>query len=359
MSVRWTTGLLGALALSVGCSVDVNSGGGGTVTADATVRNDIPGGASCASATNCGACTAMGACGWCGRTGRCMAGTSSGSGDTTCGGADWAWTSSRCGADGGVLPPVDAAAQCATATNCASCTAMGSCGWCGRTGRCMAGGSMASGDMSCGGADWAWLSSRCSADGGVLPPVDAAAQCAMATNCGACTAMGSCGWCGRTGRCMQGTATASGDMSCGSPDWAWISSRCGADGGVLPPRDAGPECTGVPRSCGLTLAGGVRTCTAGQMVTIGCNSGCSPALGMCTGDAVMQICPSTSTTAACNEMTAIASNDDATPASMCRGDAGTNLCPVTTFTCPTNGMYTVWVGAYDATETATCVPAVR
>jgi hypothetical protein len=44
---------------------------------------------------------------------------------------------------------------------------------------------------------------------------------------------------------------------------------------------------------------------------------------------------------------------------MCRPDGGSNLCPVTTFMCPSNGMYTIWVGAYDSTEMATCTPAVR
>lgn len=301
MSVRWTAGLLGvALAVGAGCSSG-GAGGGGVVTGDG------------------GGVTGM----------------------------------------DGSRPDGGGGANCGAATSCGACTPMAGCGWCGRTGRCVAGGSTASTDMSCSGADWAWLPSRCGGDGGVLPPVDAAAQCATATNCGACTAMGACGWCGRTGRCLQGTSTGSLDMACGSPDWAWTSSRCGGDGGVLPPRDAGPSCTGVPRSCGLTIAGGVRTCTAGQMVTIGCNSGCTPALGMCTGDAVMQICPSSATTTVCSGMAVIASNDDAPSTAMCRGEAGTGLCPVTTFMCPSNGQYTVWTGAYDAEETATCVPAVR
>ena len=327
MVVRWISGMLvAALALGAGCSAaGGGGGGGGTITGD--------------SGTGGGTDTGTGG------------GTDASRMDTgTGGGAD---ASRMDGAS------VDAAAQCATATACGACTAMGACGWCGRTGRCMAGGSSGSADMSCTGADWAWISNRCGPDGGVLPPVDASAQCAMATGCGACTAMGPCGWCGRTGRCMQGGSAGSADMSCTGADWAYTSNRCGADGGVLPPPDGGEDCFGVPRSCGLTLAGGVRTCTAGQMVTVGCNAGCSPALGMCTGDAVMQICPGTATTAACSGTAVIASNDDAPMTSMCRGDGGTNLCPVTTFMCPSSGMYTIWVGAYDAADMATCVPAVR
>ena len=361
MTVRWSSrALVAALVLGAACSPGAGGGGGpgidaGTPGTDLGARSDLgarEGGAACGAATTCGTCSAMGPCGWCGRTGRCLEGGSTGSADMSCTGADWAFLASRCGPDGGVLPPVDAAAQCAMATSCSTCSAMGPCGWCGRTGRCLQGGSTGSADMSCTGADWAFTSSRCGADGGVLPPVDASAQCAMATACGACTAMGPCGWCTRTNRCLQGSSTGSGDMSCTGMDWDFLGRTC-------PRPDAGPSCEGVPRSCGLTLAGAVRTCTPGQMLTAGCNANCAPALGSCTGDPVMQICPGNATTAPCAETAAIASNDDPAPAAMCRPDGGSNLCPVTTFMCPSNGMYTIWVGAYDSTEMATCTPAVR
>jgi hypothetical protein len=56
----------------------------------------------------------------------------------------------------------------------------------------------------------------------------------------------------------------------------------------------------------------------------------------------------------------VASNDDAPESANCEGDGGsTNRCPVTTFRCPADGRYTLWVGAYDSTVMATCMPAVR
>jgi hypothetical protein len=81
----------------------------------------------------------------------------------------------------------------------------------------------------------------------------------------------------------------------------------------------------------------------------------------------MQICRGSDMAAPC--AMAIASNDDArTTASdggiACAsggGDGGSSngLCPALTFTCPSDGMYTVWTGAYDTDEPATCTVAVR
>ncbi len=177
-------------------------------------------------------------------------------------------------------------------------------------------------------------------------------QCA-ATACGACTPRGGCGWCATTNSCVPGSSTGATAGNCTGAAWQYLPSQCpGFDGGP-------PACTGVPRTCNLTIAGGVRTCTAGAMVTVGCNSGCTPALGTCTGDPVLQICPGTATAAPCAAAAVIASNDDAPASAMCGGDGGaTSVCPLTTFVCPSNGMYTVWVGPYDD-EPATCVPAVR
>lgn len=247
----------------------------------------------------------------------------------------------------------DGGAACA-ATTCGACTPMGSCGWCRRTNRCMQGTGTGSSDMSCSGTDWNYLPSQCpDYDGG--PPADVPpVMCNTSTTCGTCAPRGGCGWCATTNSCLPGNSMGSTNGMCTGMAWQYLPSQCpGFDGGAA-------SCRGIPRDCMLTIAGGVRTCTAGQMVTIGCNAGCSPALGSCTGDAVMQICPGTSTTTACSGMAVIASNDDAPTSAMCNGgDGGSSLCPVTTFMCPSNGMYTVWVGSYDPTEMATCTPAVR
>lgn len=243
----------------------------------------------------------------------------------------------------------DGGNNCASATACGACSAMGSCGWCGTTNRCLAGTSTGSTDGTCMGANWAWTSSRCADGGGVLPPVDAAAACAAATTCDTCTPLGSCGWCIRTNSCQQGTSA--GSANCMGADWAYTRTSC-------PGFDGGTSCrTGVPRTCGLTIAGAVRTCTPGAMVTVGCAAACG--LGTCTGDAVMQVCAGADTAAPC--ATALASNDDYGTLSGCGNDAGEDgdLCPATQFTCPAGGMYTIWTGAYNSTGTATCTPAVR
>ncbi len=237
--------------------------------------------------------------------------------------------------------------------SCGACTPLAGCGWCRRTNSCVPGSAMGATAGNCMGADWAYVPSACGGDGGTPAP-----NCGSGSmGCGACTPLPGCGWCRRTSSCVPGSSTGSTTGGCMGADWAYLPSQCGGDGGA---GDGGGGCpSGVPRSCNLTLSGAARTCTAGQMVTIGCNAGCG--LGSCTGDAVMQICPGNATTPCA---TAIAQNDDAPTGAMCTRDAGgpdagdVSLCPLVTFTCPADGRYTVWVGAFGS-GMATCTPAVR
>lgn len=123
-----------------------------------------------------------------------------------------------------------------------------------------------------------------------------------------------------------------------------------------------PFCSdhGVPRACGLRLAGGARTCAPGAMVTVGCNQGCAPPLGTCAGDTVLQVCPGNAT-APC--ATAVGYNDDSPSSAHCATSAGgvsTLFCSSTTFACPSDGSFTVWVGSYSETRPAfACVIGVR
>jgi hypothetical protein len=117
-----------------------------------------------------------------------------------------------------------------------------------------------------------------------------------------------------------------------------------ADAGVsMDPTLACPGATeGVNRNCGWMVEGPARTCTPGARVTIGCNQGCSPAIGMCAGDPMLRVCPGN---VACTDLTAIASNDDSCPP----GDGGpTRLCSRVEFTCPTVGRYTILSGSFRA-----------
>lgn len=135
------------------------------------------------------------------------------------------------------------------------------------------------------------------------------------------------------------------------------------DTGVLPDGATPlPFCDdhGVPRACGLQLAGGARTCTPGAMVTVGCNQGCNPPLGTCAGDTVLQVCPGNATTP-CS--TSISYSDDTASASNCAsmvGGVSTAYCSSTTFMCPAEGSYTVWVGSYsDSRPAYACVIGVQ
>jgi hypothetical protein len=257
---------------------------------------------------------------------------------------------------GGDRAPTGDGPNCgAGSANCGACTPLPSCGWCRRTNSCVPGNSMGATAGGCMGADWAYLPSQCGGDGGT--PGDAAPpNCSAGTmGCAACAPLPGCGWCRRTNSCVPGSSMGSTTGGCMGADWAYLPSQCGGDGGT---GDGGASCaSGVPRSCNLTLSGAARTCTAGQMVRVGCNQGCG--LGSCTGDAVMQICPGNATTPCAM---AIASNDDAPDSAMCTmgpdGGAGSDLCPLVTFMCPADGRYTVWVGAFGS-GMATCMAAVR
>jgi hypothetical protein len=122
-----------------------------------------------------------------------------------------------------------------------------------------------------------------------------------------------------------------------------------ADGGVpdgglaTDPTLACPGATeGVGRNCGWMVEGAPRTCTPGSRVVIGCNQGCSPAIGVCAGDPMLRVCPGN---VPCSDLTAIASNDDSCPPA----DGGpTRLCSRVEFTCPTIGRYTILSGSYRA-----------
>ncbi|MFO0607091.1 MAG: lysyl oxidase family protein [Polyangiales bacterium] len=122
-----------------------------------------------------------------------------------------------------------------------------------------------------------------------------------------------------------------------------------ADGGVpdgglsTDPTLACPGATeGLNRNCGWMVEGSPRTCTPGARVVIGCNQGCSPAIGVCAGDPMLRVCPGN---IPCTDLTAIASNDDSCPPA----DGGpTRLCSRVEFTCPSIGRYTILSGSFRA-----------
>jgi len=123
-----------------------------------------------------------------------------------------------------------------------------------------------------------------------------------------------------------------------------VTADGGADGGVsMDPTLACPSAVeGTNRNCGWMVEGPPRTCTPGARVIIGCNQGCSPAIGMCAGDPMLRVCPGS---APCADLTALASNDDSCPPA----DGGvTRLCSRVEFTCPTIGRYTILSGAFRA-----------
>ena len=77
-----------------------------------------------------------------------------------------------------------------------------------------------------------------------------------------------------------------------------------------------------------------------------------PPLGVCAGDPMLRICPGSTP---CQDLTAIASNDDSSP-----GDGGpTRLCSMTSFTCPASGRYTILSGSYRAGGAYECHLDVR
>lgn len=130
------------------------------------------------------------------------------------------------------------------------------------------------------------------------------------------------------------------------------------DGGA--PGDLTMPCamatTGLTRNCGWTREPAARTCTAGAMVTIGCNAGCGPALGMCTGDSMIRVCAGDGgCTGLDGDPNRLGANDDACPPA----GGGSNLCSQLTFRCPTSGRYTVMTAPYTSGMAFTCALAVR
>ncbi|MBK6529034.1 MAG: hypothetical protein IPF99_05470 [Deltaproteobacteria bacterium] len=119
----------------------------------------------------------------------------------------------------------------------------------------------------------------------------------------------------------------------------------GPDGGLLndPTLACGGADEGLDRDCGWTTEGTPRSCTPGARVQVGCNAGCSPAIGVCAGDPMLRICPGDRP---CMREAQIAANDDSCPG----GDGGpdTHLCSNVTFTCPASGRYTILSGAFRA-----------
>lgn len=96
----------------------------------------------CGTSTTCGACTPRGGCGWCASTNSCVTGTSTGSTDGTCMGANWQYLPSQCpGFDGGtscrsvprtcMLTIAGAVRNCTAGSTvtvgCASACGLGSC----------------------------------------------------------------------------------------------------------------------------------------------------------------------------------------------------------------------------------------
>jgi hypothetical protein len=121
----------------------------------------------------------------------------------------------------------------------------------------------------------------------------------------------------------------------------------------VPPESITGRCampTGVDRNCGWTPESAPRSCTPGQMVFVGCNAGCTPPLGSCTGDPMIRVCETTP----CSNADALGQNDDACPPS----GGGGNLCAQAQFRCPASGRYLVMTAGYND-RAFTCPIAVR
>jgi len=113
---------------------------------------------------------------------------------------------------------------------------------------------------------------------------------------------------------------------------------------------------GLARECGFTTEPDPRTCTAGEMVTVGCNPMC-PAGGnaRCEGNPILRVCASARPCAAgsagctpllpyCSAAESIAANDDSCG----------NQCSQATFRCPPSGYYRVLTASNRAGEAYTC-----
>ncbi len=109
---------------------------------------------------------------------------------------------------------------------------------------------------------------------------------------------------------------------------------------------------GANRNCGLTRIGQY-TCTAGNMVTVGCSDACG--LGMCTGDPFIRVCD-ISDDPTCMSWYAIGSNDDSGCGGGRCGGSG-DCCSQTTFTCPASGEYVVFSAPYRVANMSSCTVA--
>jgi len=162
---------------------------------------------SCSSQYSCSSCTALSNCGWCPSTGTCMEGTSSGANGGSCTGNNWDWYVSSCPSN---------VVSCSSQYTCSSCSALSECGWCANTGTCVQGTASGANGGMCSGTQWEWLESMC----------QVAPLCSSQSSCSSCTALGECGWCSSTGRCMHGTFFGSNGGQCYGNNWDWLVSTC-------------------------------------------------------------------------------------------------------------------------------------
>ncbi len=140
------------------------------------------------------------------------------------------------------------------------------------------------------------------------------------------------------------------EVSAWNPD-AGVSDA-GVDAGVVNPT---LPCTtseqGAHRDCGWDAEPSARRCTPGASVTLGCDARCGPTLGFCAGDTMLRVCEGE---APCDDLRALATNDDA-----CEADGARDPCSRVTFTCPASGSYRVLAGAYRAGAAYTCRAEAR
>lgn len=107
------------------------------------------------------------------------------------------------------------------------------------------------------------------------------------------------------------------------------------------PTDACPgETTGTERDCGW-LIDRASTCTPNTRVTVGCNAGCNPPAGSCSGDPAIRVCTGDGP---CTHAAALAENDNT---------CGDN-CPLVSFMCPLRGRFTVMTGGSRAGSAYEC-----
>ena len=149
-----------------------------------------------------------------------------------------------------------------------------------------------------------------------------------------------------------GDRTCNGGELCGT-----CPSDCGAcTGSVLDPCPSTTQ-QGPNRDCGWR-AGVTLMCSPGRATMVGCSgtagvgSLCQPDYGVCTGDPVMRVCPTTTPcTAAAALRPSAGSVDDQCGA-----------CPSAYVTCPASGQIFVLTGDFDSnqpTQRGTCTPAAR